>query len=136
MRFSLFLQQLIDMRSTARIVLLLGVTFSLLGFQCEKQATGPLLKGKLAVNGICANITITLTQGALNPGQFESNWTDPTTGITYQNAFRLANPCQFPTHIREGEEFYFRVTTRVNETCATCLAYYPTPQTALAIQVE
>ncbi len=124
------------MKNAARILLLIGCTFSLLGFQCEKEVNGPLLKGKLAVNGICSNITITLVEGNLDPGQFESNWTDPTTGITYQNAFRLANPCQFPSHIREGDEFYFRVTTRVNETCATCLAYYPTPQTALAIQVE
>lgn len=124
------------MKNAARILLLIGCTFSLLGFQCEKQVNGPLLKGKLAVNGICSNITITLVEGNLDPGQFENNWTNPTTGITYQNAFRLANPCQFPSHIREGDEFYFRVTTRVNETCATCLAYYPTPQTALAIQVE
>lgn len=124
------------MKNAARILSLIGCTFSLLGFQCEKQVNGPLLKGKLAVNGICSNITITLVEGNLDPGQFENNWTDPTTGITYQNAFRLANPCQFPSHIREGDEFYFRVTTRVNETCATCLAYYPTPQTALAIQVE
>jgi hypothetical protein len=124
------------MKNAARILLLIGCTFSLLGFQCEKQVNGPLLKGKLAVNGICSNITITLVEGNLDPGQFENNWTDPTNGITYQNAFRLANPCQFPSHIREGDEFYFRVTTRVNETCATCLAYYPTPQTALAIQVE
>ena len=124
------------MINAARILLLIGCTFTLLGFQCEKQANGPLLKGKLAVNGICSNITLTLVEGNLDSGQFENSWTDPITGITYQKAFRLANPCQFPSHIREGEEFYFRVTTRVNETCATCLAYYPTPQTALAIQVE
>ncbi len=124
------------MINAARILLLIGCTFTLLGFQCEKQVNGPLLKGKLAVNGICSNITLTLVEGNLDSGQFENSWTDPITGITYQKAFRLANPCQFPSHIREGEEFYFRVTTRVNETCATCLAYYPTPQTALAIQVE
>ena len=124
------------MKNAARILLLIGCTFSLLGFQCEKQVNGPLLKGKLAVNGICSNITLTLVEGNLDSGQFENSWTDPITGITYQKAFRLANPCQFPSHISEGEEFYFRVTTRVNETCATCLAYYPTPQTALAIQVE
>lgn len=124
------------MKNAARILLLIVCTFSLLGFQCEKQVNGPLLKGKLAVNGICSNITLTLVEGNLDSGQFENSWTDPVTGITYQKAFRLANPCQFPSHISEGEEFYFRVTTRVNETCATCLAYYPTPQTALAIQVE
>ena len=124
------------MKNAARILLLIGCIFSLLGFQCEKQVNGPLLKGKLEVNGICSNITLTLVEGNLDSGQFENSWTDPVTGITYQKAFRLANPCQFPSHISEGEEFYFRVTTRVNETCATCLAYYPTPQTALAIQVE
>ena len=124
------------MNNASRILLLVAVTFLLLGFQCEKQVDGPLLKGKLAVNGICSNITITLVEGELEPTQFENSWTDPITGITYQKAFRLANPCQFPSHIREGDEFYFRVRPSVNESCVTCLAFYPTPQIALTIQVQ
>lgn len=78
------------MKNAARILLLIGCTFSLLGFQCEKQVNGPLLKGKLAVNGICSNITLTLVEGNLDSGQFENSWTDPVTGITYQKAFRLS----------------------------------------------
>jgi hypothetical protein len=124
------------MNNASRILLLVAVAFLLLGFQCEKQVDGPLLKGKLAVNGICSNITITLVEGDLEPTQFENSWTDPITGITYQKAFRLANPCQFPSHIREGDEFYFRVRPSVNESCVTCLAFYPTPQIALTIQVQ
>jgi hypothetical protein len=125
-----------SMNNASRILLLVAVAFLLLGFQCEKQVDGPLLKGKLAVNGICSNITITLVEGDLEPTQFENSWTDPITGITYQKAFRLANPCQFPSHIREGDEFYFRVRPSVNESCVTCLAFYPTPQIALTIQVQ
>jgi len=125
-----------SMNNASRILLLVAVSFLLLGFQCEKQVDGPLLKGKLAVNGICSNITITLVEGELEPTQFENSWTDPITGITYQKAFRLANPCQFPSHIREGDEFYFRVRPSVNESCVTCLAFYPTPQIALTIQVQ
>ena len=124
------------MNNASRILLLVAVAFLLLGFQCEKQVDGPLLKCKLAVNGICSNITITLVEGDLEPTQFENSWTDPITGITYQKAFRLANPCQFPSHIREGDEFYFRVRPSVNESCVTCLAFYPTPQIALTIQVQ
>jgi hypothetical protein len=124
------------MNNASRILLLVAVAFLLLGFQCEKQVGGPLLKRKLAVNGICSNITITLVEGELEPTQFENSWTDPITGITYQKAFRLANPCQFPSHIREGDEFYFRVRPSVNESCVTCLAFYPTPQIALTIQVQ
>jgi hypothetical protein len=125
-----------SMNNASRILLLVAVAFLLLGFQCEKQVDGPLLKGKLAVNGICSNITITLVEGDLEPTQFENSWTDPITGITYQKAFRLTNPCQFPSHIREGDEFYFRVRPSVNESCVTCLAFYPTPQIALTIQVQ
>lgn len=125
-----------SMNNASRILLLVAVAFLLLGFQCEKQVDGPLLKGKLAVNGICSNITITLVEGDLELTQFENSWTDPITGITYQKAFRLANPCQFPSHIREGDEFYFRVRPSVNESCVTCLAFYPTPQIALTIQVQ
>ena len=124
------------MNNASRILLLVAVAFLLLGFQCEKQVDGPLLKGKLAVNGICSNITITLVEGELEPTQFENSWTDPIAGITYQKAFRLANPCQFPSYIREGDEFYFRVRPSVNESCVTCLAFYPTPQIALTIQVQ
>ncbi|MEN9858446.1 MAG: hypothetical protein RIT50_568 [Bacteroidota bacterium] len=124
------------MNTSLRKIILIGISFSLFGFQCEKNLTGPILKGKLAVNGICSNITITLLEGELEQNQFENRWTDPVTGITHQKAFRLANPCQFPSHISEGDEFYFRVSTRVDNNCATCQAFYPTPQTALAIQVE
>jgi len=126
------------MKSSFRILFLIVITFSLLGFQCEKEkeGIGPLLKGKLSVAGNCLNYTITLLEGDLSSRQVENSWTDPQTGITYQKAFRLANHCQFPDYISEGDEFYFRVISRGTNDCFTCMAYYPTPAKALAILVE
>ncbi len=128
------------MKNSFRILSLICVTFSLFGFQCvkEKEGIGPLLKGKLSVAGWCNNYTITLgdDNSEFDPTQVENSWTDPKTGITYQKAFRLANYCQFPSHIREGDEFYFRVISRGTNDCFTCLADYPTPAKALAIRVQ
>ena len=63
-------------------------------------------------------------------------WRDETTGKTYKNAFGLANPCDFPASIKEGDEFYFTIDTVKARNCAVCMAYYPTPQKKLIIKVR
>jgi hypothetical protein len=126
------------MKNSSRILSLICVTFSLFGFQCvkEKEGIGPLLKGKLSVAGWCKNYTITLLEGDLSSRQVENKWTDPETGITYRKAFHLANHCDFPDHITEGDEFYFRVISRGSDSCFTCTGYYPSPAKAIAIRVQ
>ena len=103
--------------------------------ECKKKNGAPKYKGRLEVAGICMNYTIGVTEG--NPGadKIVARWTDDVTKKEYTNVFRLGNPCQFPSTIKQGDEFYFTIDTTKQKDCPVCLAYYPTPDKALSIKV-
>lgn len=112
--------------------------FSLLtcfGFQCERYDHLNYFTGKLAVAGICSNYTITLEDGTLADSLYEAIWTDPQTSLSYNRAFRLGNPCQFPSSIRAGETFKFVLEPNPSNNCAICQAYYPTPTKTINIRI-
>jgi hypothetical protein len=101
----------------------------------QKKKESSTLRGKLEIKALCMNYTIRLTEGKLDTSQVVANWTDESTGKSYKNAFGLANPCDFPSTIKEGDEFYFTVETVKQRDCAVCMAYYPTPKKKLIIKV-
>ena len=101
----------------------------------EKKKDSARLKGKLEIKALCMNYTIRLVEGNLDTSQVVANWTDETTGKSYKNAFGLGNPCDFPSTIKEGDEFYFTLATEKDNNCAVCMAYYPTPRKKLIIKV-
>jgi hypothetical protein len=93
-------------------------------------------KAKLETKALCMNYTLRLTEGSLDTSMVAATWTDENTGKTYNRAFALGNPCTFPPTINEGDEFYFVIdTSRQQEQCTVCLAYYPTPPKKLFIKV-
>ncbi len=100
-----------------------------------KKSGSQTLKARLEVQGICSNYTIKLLEGNLDKSLIEANWTDETTGTAYTNVFGLANPCNFPSGLKKGDEFYFVIDTSKQQDCAVCMAYYPTPQKKLSIKV-
>ena len=102
----------------------------------QKKKESSLLKGKLEIKALCMNYTIRLIEGKLDTSRIVANWTDETTGKSYKNVFGLANPCDFPAAIKEGDEFYFTVETAKDKNCAVCMAYYPTPRKKLLIKVS
>ena len=102
---------------------------------CSKKNDTPRLKGRLEVAGMCMNYTIAVLEGNLEPGRVEPVWTDETTGIQYQQVFRLENPCDFPSSIKQGDVFYFTPVTASSPSCMVCLAYYPTPAKKMSIKV-
>lgn len=102
---------------------------------CNKHAEQPSYKGRLEIAGICMNYTIKLLKGKMDTSMIASTWTDEVTGKTYANVFALGNPCSFPSSIKAGDEFYFRIDTSSDKGCITCLAYYPKPPKKLAIVV-
>lgn len=124
--------------------ILIGLFASLITFPaaicCKSAENLPspagCLKGKLEIAGICRNYTISVTGGNIDSSRVEKTWTDPNTNKTYQNVFRLGSSCSFPNDIKEGDEFYFTITDKEDKDCATCLAYYPTPQKKLFISVQ
>jgi len=123
------------MKKLFQLALLVASLF-LFSFQCKKKnPSAGCFKGRLEVQGICMNYTIKLLKGDLDPSLIESSWTDESTGKTYQDVFRLENICEFPSGIKQGDEFYFQIETNPSEGCSTCFAYYPTPSKRLAIRV-
>ena len=108
---------------------------ALSGQKCNRQtAVTNCYKGRLEIKGRCANYTIAVLEGAMDPSKIEASWTDEQTKKSYQNVFALGSPCSFPDSIAEGQEFYFTLAEPAQE-CMVCQAYYPKPSKALSIKV-
>ncbi len=104
--------------------------------QCgKKKVSSTRLKAKLETKAICSNYTLRITEGEIDSSLVVAEWTDENTNKSYKKAFGLANPCDFPKDIAEGQEFYFVIDTAKQKDCAVCMAYYPTPPKKLAIKV-
>ena len=81
------------------------------------------------------NYTLALVEGNADSSLINTSWTDESSGKAYKNVFGLANPCDFPENIKEGDEFYFVIDTAKGKNCPVCMAYYPTPPKKLSIKV-
>lgn len=94
------------------------------------------LKGKLVVSELCAHYVVELTGGNIPAEKTAANWTDDKRSQTYPVAFAVANKCSFEkAGLKEGDEFSFVLDeSNTPETCAVCMAYYPTPPQSLAIK--
>lgn len=101
----------------------------------SKKSDATTYKAKLETKALCMNYTFTLLEGNIDTALINSRWTDESKGKTFTNAFGLANPCDLPATINEGDEFFFTIDTAKNKDCAVCMAYYPTPPRKLTIKV-
>ena len=102
---------------------------------CKKGKGANCFKARLEIKALCMNYTISVIEGTMDTALVESKWTDPTNGKEYTNSFRLGSPCNFPSNLNQGDEFYFIIDNSVDMNCAVCQAYYPTPSKALNIRV-
>jgi hypothetical protein len=111
------------MKTTIVILLLAFIACS-----PKPQNANSCFKGKLVKRGICGQRVIQLLSEPVDAVIMATQWTDSLSGKQYQNVFTVANPCDFPASIKEGEEFNFSITTLPGENCATCYAYTPVPK--------
>jgi hypothetical protein len=102
---------------------------------CNNKKPAEKYKGRLEIAGICMNYTIRITEGTIDTAKVSANWTDEVTNKSYTNVFRLGSPCDFPSNIQQGDEFYFIIDTAQPKECMVCMAYYPTPPRSLNIKV-
>ena len=93
-------------------------------------------KGRLEIAGICKNYTLSMISGDADTALVHPTWTDETTGKAYTNAFGIANPCDFPSDIKVGDEFSFTIDSAQTKDCMVCMAYYPTPSKKISIKVR
>lgn len=116
--------------------LLLLIPFLL---QCKsaEKLNPSCYQGKLVLQGICMNYVIEAVNKDLDTNKVEPIWQNPMSGKVYSNIFALASVCTFPANIKEGDTFYFKVlnTPPKDNNCAQCLAYSPTPNKKLYIEV-
>lgn len=101
----------------------------------KSSNNGNTYKARLETKALCMNYTLTLLEGNIDTSLVNSIWTDESKGKTFNNAFGLGNPCDFPSTINEGDEFYFTIDSAKTKDCAVCMAYYPTPPRKLMIKV-
>ena len=114
-------------------VLPLVLVLSIAAGKCKNKDS--VYKARLEIKGICMNYTISLLEGDLDTSKYVAEWKDESTGKTYTNVFALGSPCNFPTTINEGDEFYFKIDSSYVSNCAVCMAYYPKPNRSIAIKI-
>jgi hypothetical protein len=119
------------------ILLSLITTLFLSASDCSKKkvSSSEQYKGKLEIAGICMNYTIRVLEGKVDTSLINARWTDEITKKEYTSVFRLGNPCEFPSTIKQGDEFYFKIDSSQGKPCTVCMAYYPTPNKAVSIKV-
>ena len=103
--------------------------------KCKNKNENSAYKGRLEVKGMCMNYTIKLLEGNIDSSKVVAEWKDETTGKMHNNVFALGSVCNFPSTIKEGDEFYFTIDTTYVSKCAVCLAYYPKPAKSIAIKI-
>ena len=103
--------------------------------KCKNKNENSAYKGRLEVKGMCMNYTIKLLEGNMDSSKVVAEWKDETTGKMHNNVFALGSVCNFPSTIKEGDEFYFTIDTTYVSNCAVCLAYYPKPAKSIAIKI-
>lgn len=120
-------------------LLLIPVIFS--GSSCAKHQYSPkypprdnttIHTGKVLA-AMCGNVIVQFTDGA----QYGQNgWQDPvsSSGAKLNHVFRVSNACTWGG-ADVNSEIRFRFTPLVAQTCAFCMAYIPTPDTAYSIEV-
>ncbi len=120
-------------------LLFFAITIGFLFTSCNRTHFVPIkevYKARFEIAGICSNYTFTLLHGELDLSLIEKEWINPQTGKTYAYAFGIINPCQLPTNLKQGDEFYFTLLKPEDiRSCMVCEAYYPTPEKKLAIRV-
>lgn len=87
----------------------------------------PCFRGKLVKRGVCGQRLVQLISPPAEIVHMAGHWTDSLSGKTYASVFTVANPCDFPAAIKEGEEFSFMLTTRKAGDCIQCYVYTAMP---------
>lgn len=119
-----------------RFILISAIaTLLLSNSDCSDKKDGKKYKGRLEIAAICMNYTVSVIEGDIDGNLIVDSWTDETTNKSYNKVFKLGNPCDFPSTIKQGDEFYFVIDTAKGKDCAVCMAYYPVPTKALKIKV-
>ena len=91
------------------------------------------IKAKL-IRVTCASIVIQILDSPYF--YLGETWSDSgTPATTYEHAVKVSNPCEFPSTIAVGSEFYFRINTHPRTDCVTCAMWDAPPTKQVAVTV-
>ncbi|MFN8261213.1 MAG: hypothetical protein U0X41_09795 [Chitinophagales bacterium] len=82
----------------------------------------------------CASTVIQVLDSAhYNLGE---TWTKQGTAETYEHVAVVSNKCEFPTTLKEGDEFYFKQIGKDDAAndCAVCMMYDFPPSKGIYLQ--
>ena len=103
---------------------------------CQNKKTyDKCFKGRLEIKANCMNYTISILEGRMDTSLYVSEWSDESTAKSYKNVFELGSKCNFPSDIKEGDEFYFEIDSISQNNCSVCMMYYPVPGKKINIRV-
>lgn len=113
------------------------LTLPLLLFACKSKppANGTALTGKLVISAMCNHYVVALETGSIDTAKLASSWKDDAKNTVFNNVFTVASGCSFSqAGLKEGDQFSFEIAEKDSEDCATCMAFYPTPEQKLFIK--
>ncbi len=115
-------------------MLIAVIALNFMFFSCEKQTDGPRIKGKLVHSSCASKVVQILDANYYSLGQ--QNWQQSANTPVFNNVFAVDNLCTFnTTGIKEGDEFYFELTTVSNNGCAICAMLDNPPTVKQKIEV-
>ncbi len=75
----------------------------------------------------------------LDPAHYNlgETWTIEGTSNTYEHVAVVSNKCEFPSTLKEGDEFYFRQISEndASNDCAVCMMYDFPPSKGIYLRV-
>ena len=98
-------------------LLLTGLSF------CRKTHTnGPVLTGRLIINGPCEHYAVQLLSGTMDTTMYVSSWYDSDNDSTYANAFTVTSYCAFAAiGLQVGDTLSFQIDPHpLTQTCPIC----------------
>lgn len=110
-------------------------------WSCKTKApaaagNGAPLTGKLVISALCNHFVVSIESGSYDTAIVAASWKDDSRNASFPNAFTVSSTCSFAAlGLKEGDRFSFELAPGATpENCATCMAFYPTPQQRLAIR--
>lgn len=128
--------QLSNMKNRLLFSLLFACLFTALS--CNKSNSvekGSIYKAKIMRMEDCAKFyACVIKEGAIDPTLVDNNWEHD--GMTYNNAFFVANRCAFPSKLKTGDEFEFILSSNVDNNCTVCnIGLFNIPSKSLNVKV-
>ena len=124
------------MRTFFAITALAGL-LSLCSFQCRKDDSPHVYKGKSVLNAGCGNLVIQVQDAGFPAGKMDQQWLDPLNDSVYTNVFTDSNVCDVrDAHLTTGDVISFELADAPvkEDGCIVCFWYRPAPHTSNVIK--